>query len=501
MGRNRKSICIRLLEKLGCKAKDDTPLPIDNITFEFCQIGDLKTKKYIGTFAEELRIPEKDIKDELKRMTDGLRQDLSCCIEYPYVDMYYRDTYYNYYAKKHKDYNRYCFRISFFDGDVEYGNFHSIDNLSEKFYGYIVFRPTTRRATGYSFLSPKAYMEHNFVCCIYKRKVSIYGRKLYVYGFPFCGQDGEMITCAETSLIMMLDYFSHKYSKYSEILPSGIIQILSQQTNERQLPSKGLPSDMISYVLQKMGLGIRTHYRNKDQEVYKDEEFKKLLYVYIESGLPIQISTAEHSFIIIGKENKLGTENVKLVSIDDNRRPYKLIDFNEDIVSFSVPLYEKIFLEAEAIDIGKVQEILEQKFKGLKTHINEEGYQGRLFVTSSRSYKNYICKMNVPSSREPFLCMAMPRFIWVYEVIKTSDINHQNVEQTPITSVFLFDATEGIKGMDYFIMAKTEGCIILKTTDNSMYRKTIYKKFGGNSDTFTIFANNLKGHNNKWQES
>lgn len=480
----------------------DVPLPTDKITFVFCMIGDLLGEDYIAFISDELNVSTSKIEEELTKMTEGLRQNLRCYIEYPYVDMYYRDTYYNYYAKKHSDYNRYCFRISFFDEDVDYENFHATENLSEKFYGYIVLRPTKQRIIGYSFLSPKAYMEHNFVCCVYKRKVSIYGRKLSVCGFPFCGQDGEMITCAETSLMIMLDYFSHKYSKYREILPSEIMQLLAKQKKERQLPSKGLPSELISHVLSILGLGIRIYYRKNDNnnDVYSDKEFKELLYAYIESGLPIQISTAEHSFLIIGKENKLGVENVRLVTIDDNKRPYKMIDFNQDILSFSVPLYEKIYLEADAIDVRSVQRILEEKFTDIDSHVDDRGYVSRYFITSSRSYKNYISKMRVPNSKEHFLCMAMPRFIWVYEIIKKSEIN-QDVERTPVASVFLFDATEGKEAMNNFIMAKIGGCIILKTTDDSMYRRTIFQKFEDSTETFTIFANNLKGDYNKWQES
>lgn len=381
-------------------------------------------------------------------------------------------------------------------------NFHSINNLSEKFYGYIVLRPTKQRATGYSFLSPKAYVEHNFVCCIYKRKASVYGRKLSVYGFPFCGQDGEMITCAETSLMIMLDYFSHKYSKYRELLPSDILQLLAKQKTERQLPSKGLPSELISHVLSVLGLSIRIYYRNNDysgKELYTKDEFRELLYAYIESGLPIQISTKEHSFLIIGKENKLGTKNVKLVTIDDNKRPYKLVDFNEDIISFSVPLYEKIFLEADAIDIKTVETTLMEKFKDIESYVDKRGYMSRYFITSSRSYKNYISKSVSVDSKEHFLCMAMPRFIWVYEIIRKSEIK-KDVELTPITSVFLFDATEGKQSMSYFIMAKIDNRIILKTTDDSIYRKTIFRQFECESGNFTIFANNLKGDYNQWLE-
>ena len=479
----------------------DIPLSTDNITFEFCTIRNLFDREYLSLISDELNIPVSKIEGEFHKMTEGLRTDLSCCIEYPYVDMYYRDTYYNYYAKKHSDYNRYCFRISFFDRDVTYVNFHTIENLSEKFYGYIVLRPTKKRATGYSFLSPKAYVDHNFSCCVYKRKASIYGRKLSVFGFPFCGQDGEMITCAETSLMVMVDYFSHKYSKYREILPSDIIQLLSKQKTERQLPSRGLPSELISHILSTLGLGIRIYYRKNDNgdDAYSEKEFKEWLYAYIESGLPIQISTKEHSFLIIGKENKLGTRNVKLVTIDDNKRPYKLIDFNEEILSFSVPLYEKIYLEVDVIDIKAVQEILEENFQDINTHIGESGYLLRRFITSSRSYKNYISKMSNLVSREHFLCKAMPRFIWVYEIIKESDVQ-QEIEKTFVSSVFLFDATEGKETMNNFIMAKVGDCIILKTTDYSMYKRTIYKKFEGNTETFTIFADNLKGDYNQWQE-
>ena len=348
-----------------------------------------------------------------------MRQDIICCIEYPYIDVYYRDTYYSFYSKKHCDYSRYCFRISFFSDDVNEHNFYDL-NLSDKFYGYMVLRPTVRRVVGYTFLSPALFEEREFVCCLCKKDVSVYGRKLSVTGFPFCGQDGEAVSCAEISLMMMMDYFSHKYNKYSQLLPSQIIKILSRYSNERQLPSRGLPSDMISFVLRKIGFGIRTYTRQKedaDYEVYSNDEFKRLLYIYIESGFPIITCTSDHTYLVIGKENKIGEDNVKLVTINDNERPYKLIGYNEEITSFIVPLYEKIYLDAEMIQIDEVIKSLEEGIPGLKIKKEDTKYIYRCFLTTSRSYKEYITQANNKDSREHFVCMAMPRFVWVCEML------------------------------------------------------------------------------------
>lgn len=478
---------------------NESPLPTDRITFLFSNSTNLLDKEYIDFIAEELKIPSENVRNSLERIISEFKTDVSCCIEYPYVDMYYRDTYYSYFAKKHSDYNRYCFRISFFDKDITYENFHNIENLSKKFYGYIVLRPTKQRTIGYCFLSPQVYKENNFLCCLYKRTVSIYGRKLVVWGFPFCGQDGEMITCAETSLMLMLDYFSHKYSRYREILPSDIVKLLSNHTTERLLPSKGLNSEIMSQVLSSLGLDVRIYYRGEKNAAYSKKDFKKYLYTYIDSGFPIQVSTTNHSFLIIGREKKIGINNVKLVTIDDNERPYKLLDFNKEIISFSVPFYEKIYLEADVIDIKTVRDIWKDKFRDLETHIGARGYISRSFITSSRSYKEYISKMKVGKTGEHFLCISMPKFIWVYEIINKKEIQENNIKETLISSVFLFDATEGNDSSHNFIIAKIGDSVILKTTDETMYRKTIYKRFDKCEEKFTIFAGNLKGYCNKWQ--
>ena len=229
---------------------EDSPLSTEIITFSFCDINYLIEDDFLSLVSDELKVPKSKVSKGITRIISDMRKDIVCCIEYPYIDIYYRDTYYAFYSKKHNNYSRYCFRISFFSNDVNEQNFYDQD-LSNKFYGYMVLRPTVRRVIGYTFFSPTLFNERSFVCCLCKKDVSIYGRKLSVTGFPFCGQDGEAISCAEISLIMMMDYFSYKYNKYRQLLPSQIVKILSKYSNERQLPSRGSPLDMISFVLKK----------------------------------------------------------------------------------------------------------------------------------------------------------------------------------------------------------------------------------------------------------
>lgn len=482
---------------------DDLPLSTENITFSFNEIDYLNCDDFISLVSDELKVPKKIVDEDIERIVKYMRKDVICCIEYPYIDTYYRDTYYSYYSKKHCNYSRYCFRISFFSKEVCQENFFDLD-LSDKFYGYIVIRPTVQRVIGYTFLNPTLFIDHQFVCCLCRKKVSVYGRKLTITGFPFCGQDGEAVSCTETSLIMMMDYFSYKYSKYSQLLPSQIIKILSRYSNERQLPTRGLASEMISFILRKLGFGIRTYTRRindeSDYEVYDDEEFKRLLYIYIDSGFPIVTCTNNHTFLLIGKENKIGIENVRLVSINDNERPYKLIEYNQDITSFLVPLYEKIYLDAEMIKIDDVIKSLEEEIPDLKVKKDKTEYIYRSFLTTSRSYKEYITRSNLKNSREHFVCMAMPRFIWVCEMIDKNNLSKTRFAKIPVSNVLLFNATEGNTSLNYFIMAKLSDKIIVRTTDNSQYNRKIYMQFDGNKDIFYTFDRNLKGEHSKWQE-
>lgn len=71
-----------------------------SITHRFVLLSDLLSYDNVSMLSEELNVPSKVVRDDLNKLTKGMVGNLTVCIEYPYVDEYYRDTYYSFYARK-----------------------------------------------------------------------------------------------------------------------------------------------------------------------------------------------------------------------------------------------------------------------------------------------------------------------------------------------------------------------------------------------------------------
>jgi len=108
------------------------------------------------------------------------------------------------------------------------------------------------------------------------------GLKLDVEGFPHSSQNSETITCAETTIWGLMEYFGNRYAEYTPTLPSKISAILSFQSFERILPSQGLTAHQISYALKELGFGVKIYSKNA-----YGAEFLSLLKMYVESGIPV----------------------------------------------------------------------------------------------------------------------------------------------------------------------------------------------------------------------
>ena len=87
--------------------------------------------------------------------------------------------------------------------------------------------------------------------------------KFEVKGFPHSSQDAETISCAETTLWALMEYFGNKYPEYRPVLPSDIIKTLKQVSSERQVPSKGLNIQQMSFALKEYGFGTRIYSRHQ----------------------------------------------------------------------------------------------------------------------------------------------------------------------------------------------------------------------------------------------
>ena len=167
-------------------------------------------------------------------------QVFTVVIEEKYVDRTYRDSYYMHFSCKHGEYSRFCKRLFVFEGNVFENaiaeKFSDLDvgMLQKRFVGTIVIRPLREGKVGRCLINPYFVLEKKNTYLRYaKYSATIYGMRFQINAFPFSMQDGETTTCAEITILNLMDYFGRKYSEYKSILPSEIAYIVEKNDFER----------------------------------------------------------------------------------------------------------------------------------------------------------------------------------------------------------------------------------------------------------------------------
>lgn len=243
------------------------------------------------------------------------------------------------------------------------------------------------------------------------------------------------------------------------------------------MPSEGLTAEQVTFAIRELGFGAMIYAKSK----FKDSVFNSLISTYIESGIPVVGVLTDgkigHAVNIIGRQ-KIGIEKVKsarpleiegdegnkislidfstveckYVFIDDNHPPYQMAGLEYpcreyypndakwsdcEIKFIIVPLYPKIYLEANRARHNVWSYLRSAEF-GLKT---SETQVVKIFLASSRSYKEYIALNNHLDIRikQLFLGSSMPKFIWVAEISSIASFENGFCD-----GIILQDATEPI---------------------------------------------------------
>jgi hypothetical protein len=442
--------------------------------------------------------------------------------ETEYVDKVYRDSYYHYYSSKLPNYKRNSIKLSFFNDKIEVTDFWTEikhKELQDKYRGFIVLRPTSPFIIGRSVISPLLLKTNNFNVCVSKFHTTAYGVKFTVKGFPHSSQDTETISCAETCLWAIMEYFSNKYSDYQPVLPSKIIRTLNQVSSERQIPSKGLNIAQMSFALREYGFGAKIYSRN---QYYT--EFDSLLSCYIESGIPVIIAMENrssggsigHALLGIGRANIQNAEidnispvktisgkNIELYDYDTIKKDFIFIDDNQpvyqkaslekpalhysdscwhncEITYFIAPLYPKIYLEAyEAKNF-----VISFLTVGPIPLINNSEILLRFYLASNRSFKDQIAKNDTiqVDLKGILLEASMPKFIWVAEISSRNLIKEKKAN-----GLIILDATEAnIYFNKPLILAAYQNNLILFDDNSGNLENNILLL-----PEFHIFENNL----------
>lgn len=427
---------------------------------EFSKIPGFETFEFINLHEKEFNF-----------FIDRFLDDTFFVVESPYVDKVYRDSYYRYFSSKTKKYEKNCIRVSIFNGEVEKHFFRDhefIKHIFENYRGFFIIRPIKPYFFGRNVINPRVLKNRNFSICSSSFKSTAFENKLIVDGFPHSSKDGESLDCAQTCIWTLMEYFSSKYPEYLPTLPSKIIEILSPISYERQLPVKGLSAKQLSFVLKQMDFAPVIY----SKENYK-ENFHNLLSCYIHSGIPLIIGITNkeqsfgHALICIGCENNeidfnsfsltdskgslekdliiydLDDFRKKFVFIDDKLPPYQL-QFLEspashytnsdwqscEISHFIAPLHSKIYLDAY-----KAKKYI---YENLIVLLENGNYYTRIFLTSSRTYKDYLSKEKSfnKTLKELILEKSMPKFIWVCEIS-----SKELITENKANGVIIIDAT------------------------------------------------------------
>jgi len=459
-----------------------------------------------------------------------LKDDLYLVAETSYVDKVYRDSYYHYYSSKLTSYKRNCVRISLFSAKIDISDFREEErhqHLQDHYLGFMVLRPVEPYVIGRSIISPNALKETNFSSCTATYDNTVNSVKLKVDGFPHSTQDSETITCAETSLWALMEYYSHRYAEYRPILPSRIIQTLNKVSSERQIPSKGLNIQQMSYSMKEFGFGTRIY----SEEQYGDD-FNLLLSCYVESGIPLIIAmdnrpeggSIGHALLCVGHEKvepamiaslspypipngylnetakrnditlyDYDTVNKRFLFIDDNMPVYQKAYLDQPaahydsnwsdvtISYFIVPLYPKIHLEAYQAKSFVNYFLL----TGLVPIDNGTELLLRTYLASSRSFKDKLAvnKSFTQDVRDLILEMSMPKFIWVSELSSKALMADQKAH-----GLVILDATEANTSFNKpLIIAAYQGKVINFDGDTGILAINDL-----HLDEFDIFENNLK---------
>ena len=390
------------------------------------------------------------IKKQLTDHLSRLKPDSYLLIETSYTDKVFRDSYYKYYSTKLSNYERNCIKLSIFSKEINTEDFRNITEDKRKYLqniymGFIIIRPTPPHIIGRNVLSPEAITTKNkILICFAEIPITANSIKLKASGFPHSSQDSEVMSCAETSIWALMEYFSHKYAGYRPILPSEIISAINDISHERLLPSTGLDIVRISYALRKFGFEPKIY----SKEVYGSRWFENLLSCYIESGIPLILAIewkqlkSGHAIICCGHEevqetlidstNRLSYSeeklesafqekkiiirdsddiNKKFVFVDDNlpvyqsqylsspTQHYELKELNSaKITHFIAPLYSRIYIEAYQAKSFILTLIGKSSF--FDSLSNKEIFL-RVFLASSRSYKDYLLTNNSLNSKLP----------------------------------------------------------------------------------------------------
>lgn len=365
-------------------------------------------------------------------------------IEYGYIDKDYRSTFYNFYAKKGRPYRDDCVRLHFFDNSVEL-DCTQMDiicpggRLEDHYFGYVVLRPTLVATLGRSVLSPDIRVGARGRAIQAQHRVHVLGYTLSVWGFPSMAQHRDIAVCAHVSCWAILRHYSERFPQHRELLIHDITRLATPFDPGGLTPALGLDIFNAERIFQAAGCFPLIVVKNNG----KEDEFYAQLLAYLESGFPLFVAMPGHRHAIVaagyawhtttanpsGTNSHVWSQIDTMLAIDDNHLPYDCVNLKpspssngptytaEDFHAFLVPLPEKIFYPADAMERyskGALYSLLKSTLKLPE----KDKLLRRYFITTISAFRRYTRENQTYMGRDLvnlLMRLDTAQFIWVVE--------------------------------------------------------------------------------------
>jgi hypothetical protein len=222
---------------------------------------------------------------------------------------------------------------------------------------------------GRSILSPDVRKGASGSAIQSDHEVHVLGHALKVWGFPSMAQHADISVCAHVSCWAILRHYSERYASHRELLIHDITMMAHPFDPGGLTPALGLNVAQAERIFQAAGSYPLIVSKRSDT----DAEFFVQMLAYLESGFPLFVAMhgQEHAIVAIGhgwraspRPGAPTTGHVwqwvdSVSAVDDNRLPYECVPVTadgqhrysvDDFDSFIVPLPDKIFYPADAVE-------------------------------------------------------------------------------------------------------------------------------------------------------
>lgn len=425
-------------------------------------------------------LPEADRRDSPLHRTLKIARELGCrtvVAEQRYNDADYRSEYSAFWSLRFSDPPSFTHRLHFFGTDVADDAVCRVDPATCDYLGYAILRPVPLAPVGRVLLrAPEKLRTCGAILTEVDDNISFFGIPLTVRGVPFSEQDGQYVRCAHAAL-WVCHYILYRRHIIARFTTAEVVARAPATLGlQRAMPSDGLNPMQMQIVMTEFGLPPIVYRLGElpmilgmsdagpvvsktDGSAVGDRSEEGLVAIacrYLNSGLPVIVTTREHVFLLVGYYYDQKRKLVCFVVSDDQVGPYEIV--SDELVNdrrwpwdeLMVPQPPRVFLTAEAAENVVRERLRRQRHQttngvaapltdALPNLLEAGRLRLRTFLVRGRDYKARLTEQD--RGREVIKVIRLaPLSHWVLVVEVQNALLHTD-DGSRVIAEFVFDTT------------------------------------------------------------